>query len=307
MKYILSFFLAFFCGFLPAQTVEKTLATVEGEMISLMDLKETRKRLKTGFLEDSPLLTLFSKSTLKKKDSTLLEFLVYEKLLDLFAPKTEIGQNFFQKELSKRRKQMGLSKKAFSRKLVKNHFTSSSYKAFLKKSILRNLLIQKEIMEKIRISNQDLNEYALQKEGKTLFNTFEYELSYVLFPQTKEGKKQAQKNYLLFSKDPASFDKWAPEKKGEKKETLKKIQLSSMHPMIQKALKALSIGQISQVLSLPSGYHIFKALWKTPVITTKNKKRKEKLFTVLFKDLFKKELKNWLEQKKKTSFVQINK
>lgn len=307
MKYLLSFFLSFFCGFLSAQTVEKTLASVEGEMISLMDLKETRKRLKTGFLEKSPLLSLFQKSTLKKKDSALLNFLIYEKLLDLFAPKTEIGQTLFQKELNSRRKQMRLSKKAFSRKLVKNNFTSSSYKTFLKKSILRNLLIQKEIMEKIRISNQDLNEYALQKEGAPLFSTFEYELAYAFFPQTKEGKKQAQKNYLLFSKDSTSFDKWKPREKGEKKETLKNIRLSSMHPSIQKSLKILSIGQISPVLSLPSGYHIFKALWKTPVITAKNKKRKEKLFAVLFKNLFKKELKNWLEQKKKISFIQINK
>ncbi len=304
---LIIFFLSFFYSFpLLAQIVEKTLATVEGEMISLMDLKEAQKRLKSGFMEDSPLLSLFQKSKLKQKNSVTLEFLVYEKLLDSSAPKTPIEPNHFQLELNKKRKKMGLSKKAFSRKLVKNHFTSSSYKAFLKKSILRNLLIQKEVMEKIRISDQELNEYTLQTQGKPLFTSFEYDLTYLSFPPTHEGQKQAHETYLLLTKNPSFFNKWKPSQKGEKKETLKKIKLSTLSPMVKKAIKPLSIGGISTVLSLPTGHHIFKALWKEPVITVKNKKRREKAFRLLFNARFKKQLRDWLEQKKKTSFIKIN-
>ena len=308
MKYFSLLLLSSFCFFLPAQTVEKTLATVDGEMISFLDLKEARQRLKKGFFEDTILLTLFSKSQLKKKDSDLLNFLIYEKILDLLVAQTElkIEEPYLKQELNNRRKKKGLSKKAFSRYLVKNHFTSSSYKEFLKKTLLRRIFIQREITEKIRFSDQDLNEYARQKQGKALFTSFEYELAYLFFPQTNIGKKQAQKTFHLISKDSSFFDKWKPKGKEEKKEILKNLKLSSMHPIIKKAVKNLSTGQISPILSLPSGYHIFKVIWKTPIITAENRKRKEKISVLLFETLFRKKLKFWFEEKKKTFFIKIN-
>ncbi|MDE0518208.1 MAG: SurA N-terminal domain-containing protein [Bdellovibrionales bacterium] len=291
-----------------AQTIEKTLAIVETEMISLMDLKEAKQRLKRGFFEDSLLLTLFDKPQLKKKDSSFLNFLIYEKILDLLVEQAglKIEEGHLKQEINNRRKKRGLSKKAFSRYLVKNHFTSSSYKKFLKKDLLRRLLVQREIAEKIRFSDQDLNEYARQTQGTALFTSFEYELTYLFFPKTDRGKTRAEDTSHLISKEPAFFDKWEPKEKGEKKEVLKKLKLTSLHPTIKKAIKKLSTGQMSPVLSLPSGYHIFKVLWKTPVITAQNKKRQEKLSVLLFEALFKKRFKFWLEEKKNKTFIQIN-
>ena len=300
------FFLLFFCFACLAETVEKTLASVEGEMISLMDLTEAKKRLKKGFFDDSLLLTLFNKAQLQKKQSLLLDFLVYEKLLDILAASLTVSEKHIQEEITHKRKKSRLSKKAFSLKLVKSQFTSSSYKEFLRKSLLRKLLIQKEIMERIKISDEDLNEYAIQKQGKPLFTSFEYDLAYLFFPATKQGKAKAQITFKKLSKDSHFFDKWNPSKKGEKKEILKKISLSSLHPSIKKNIQKLSTGQTSSLLSLPSGYHIFKVLWKNPIITIKNQKRKTRVSELLFKDLFKQRLKNWLEKQKVKSFVQIN-
>lgn len=308
MKYLFLLFLFCFSFFSTAETVEKTLASVEGEMISLMDLKEAKKRLKRGFFDDSLLLTLFKKKQLQRKESLLLEFLIYKQLLDIFATKAQlqINEKHVQQEIKHKRKKRGLSKKVFSRRLVRSHFTSSSYKEFLKKSLARKLFIQKEIMEKIRISDEDLNEYAVRKQGKALFTSFEYDLAYLLFPSTKIGKEYAQKIFQSLSKDSTFFDKWNPSKKGEKREILKKITLSSLHPSIKKTIQKLSTGQTSPILSLPSGYHIFKVLWKTPIITTKNQKRKTALSNLLFEELFNQKLKDWLEAQKVKSFIQTS-
>ena len=306
MKYTLFILFYVFSFLVSAQTVEKTLAIVEEEMISLLDLKEAKHRVKKGFLDDSPLMFLFNKSDLYTKDSLLLDFLIYQKILDISIAQTqlEVSNNHLKMELETRRKKTGLSKKAFSKKLVRNRFTAGSYKNFLKKTILRHLFLQKEIMEKIRISDEDLNAYALQKQGKALFSSFKYELAFLYFPLTDKSKKQAQKVSQQLIQDPTFFDQWKPGK-GEKKETLKNIRLSSLHPSIKEHIKTLSTGQISPVLLLPSGYHIFKVTWKAPVITNKNKKRKEKLSALLFKKLFTKKLKLWLEEKKTKSFVQV--
>ena len=305
MKYWFFTLISTFSFFVSAQTVEKTLAVVEEEMVSLLDLKETKQRAKKGFLDDSPLMVLFKKSDLYKKDSTLLDFLIYQKILDISIAqsKLEVSPNHLKKELNNKRKKAGLSKKAFSKALVKSQFTADSYKEFLKKTILRHLLLQKEIMEKIRISDEDVNEYALQKQETALFSSFKYELAFLYFPLTSEGKIQAQKVSQQLEQNPAFFDKWKPEKE-EKKEALKNISLSSLHPSIKKHISALSTGQISPILSLPSGYHIFKVIWKAPIITNENKKRKNELSAILFKEIFRKKLKLWLEAKKEKSFIQ---
>ena len=49
MKYWFFTLISTFSFFVSAQTVEKTLAVVEEEMISLLDLKETKQRAKKDF------------------------------------------------------------------------------------------------------------------------------------------------------------------------------------------------------------------------------------------------------------------
>ena len=278
-------------------------------MISFLDLKEARQRLRRGFMNDSPVLPLFTRARLQKNDSDLLNFLIYEKLLDISAEQAnlQVEESRLKAELERKIKALQLSKKAFSRRLVKNKFTASSYREFLRKSLLRRAFVQKEIAEKIQISDQDLNGYARARTGKALFSSFEYDLAYLFFPKTEEGKNRAMRVSRLLSQDSLAFDEWEPEKKkGEKKESLQKIRLSSLHPRIKKAVKDLTPGQISPVLSLPTGYHIFKALWKTPVITAQNQKQKEKWAQEVFKKLFNEKLSHQLAEKKKNGFVQIN-
>ena len=307
MKYGFILLCLIFCFPLCAKvlTVEKTLADISGEMISLMDLKEARKRLKNGFFKDSPLLILFSPAELKQKNSALLNFLIYRKILDLKAAQSRLTLDpaRLKKALLRKKKNSRLSKKAFSRKLVKNNFTSSSYKIFLKKSLLRKQLIQREVGEKIKFSDEDLNEYARQKEGKALFTSFEYELAYLLFPPTAKGDRNAKKVFKKISKENSFFDKWKPKNPGEKKDILKNLKLSTLNPAVQKAVKPLSVGQISGLLLLPSGHHIFKAVWKSPVIRPKDQKRKARLSRLFFKELFKKKLKAFLTEEKKQFFV----
>ena len=306
--FIILYFLCF-CSFTNGQTIEKVLATVDGEMITLLDLKETQKRIRNGLLNQFTILSLFKQNELIKNKKKTLKYLIYEKLADTAVDKQEnplsMSNAQIQAEIKNIRKQSGLSQKAFSRRLVQNNFTAASYKLFLKKELLRRQLVQMKVIEKVRVSDQDLNDYAIKKNGKPLFSSFEYDLAYLLFPQTKTGRKAAEETHKLLLEDPDLFDKWSIKGTGEaKKESLGKKALSAIHPSIRKSIRDLSIGQYSQVLSLPNGHHIFKLLWKTPIVTNKNEKRKQKLFSQLSTKLFKVELQNWLNKKQETAFIQ---
>ena len=310
MKWFLAFFIFFFPQvFASAKTVEKTLAVVAGEAITLMDVNSAQKRFKNGFYRDSLLLGLFNQKNLRTKNSAMLKFLLYEKLLDQSAKKgfkkeaPPIKESFVTQSFNQKRKKKKLTKKQFQTWLKQNQFTYSTYRQFLKKALLRQAFVQKEINSKIRVSDLDLNEYAILKQKKPLFTSFEYELTYLLFPFTSAGKQSAEKIYRRIQEDSVFFDQWKPV--GAKKESLKKIKLSTLHPTIKKAIQKLSPGGVSPVLSLSAGYHIFKVVWKTPIITTQNQKRKQIITNLLLKKLFNQKLKTLLKEKESQSFVQV--
>ncbi len=309
MKFAICFiFLCLFSFFSSAQLLEKILAIVEENMITLSELKNTKRRMRSGMMKDSSLLPLFKESDLKKKDSILLKYLIYEKLLDTASLNTpfQINDAQIKQEIVQKRKRRFLSQRGFSRFLVRNGFTFSSYKKFLKKSLLRKALIQKEIINKIKISDTDLNEYAIKKGETPLFTSFEYELSYLFFPPNAEGEKEAQETLKKLEKDHAAFDQFTAKVKGSKKKSLGKKKLSSVNPKIREAVQNLSVSQHSSLVTLPSGYHIFRVNWKTPIITLKNQKRRGKILNLLFKDLFKRQMESWLKKREKQAFIQIN-
>ncbi len=301
---VLSFSL--FSTFLSARLLDRTLAVVEGEMISLLDVKDAQLKWKRGFMKHSMLEPLFIQTGLKSK-STALKYLIYKTLLDVTANKMDLSipPNQLKQELEQRRKKRRLSKKAFSRLLVKNGFTSLSYKKFLKKSILRKILIQKEVLEHIRISDNDLNEYAMRIRGRPLFSEFQYDLEVLFFPPSAKGKKSAHQVFKKLLQDLSYFKHWKPSFKGSSRRNLNQQNLSGLQKKVRKVIKNLSVGQHSQVLWIPNvGYHIFKVLWKTPVI--QNKKLQKTLSQKYFKELFQQKLKHWLEKKKSQSFVRVH-
>ena len=312
MKFLsifITFYLLCFCFTTIGKTVEKTLATVNGEMITLLDLKETQKRVKSGLMNHFTILSLFKKNELIRNNKKMLKYLIYEKLINSAIDKQEnrpeLNNAQIQTEIKNIRKQSGLNKKAFSQRLVQNNFTASSYKIFLKKELLRKQLIQMKVIEKVRISDQDLNDYAVKTQGKPLFGSFEYELAYLLFPLTKKGLQAANETHKLLFKNSELFDQWNVKGTSRaKKESLGTKTLSAIHPSIRNNIKDLSIGQYSKILSLPTGYHIFKLIWKAPIVTNKNQETKQKLFSQLSLKLFKEELQNWLNKQQESAFIQ---
>ena len=295
---ILFIFLLYSAG-AAGKTVEKVLSIVHGDMITLLDVKEAQKRIRNGFMDSSPVMMLFKKSRLIKKNKETLKFLIFIKTLDHFAEENKTlkaGNNEIQKEINSIIKQKKLNKRTFSTFLIKNGFSSSSYRKFLKKSLLRSRFIQTTVSSKaLRISDQDLNAYSLKTTGQRLFKDFEYTLSSLLFPLTKTGQHSAKNIYEKLLKDPELFNEWDSRgAKTAKKEHIGKTRLTQLAPPIKEKIKDLSIGEISPPLASSDGYRIFKVTWKSPII--KNTNKKQKLLTKLYKKLFKEELKAWLDR-----------
>lgn len=294
----------------PARVVEKVLTQVEGEMITLLDLKEAQKRLRGRFFDSSPLLDLFGKKDLRSHSSTLQKFLRDRLLLIQFGREKEltVPSSQIQMEIKKRQKQRGLSPKAFSRMLVLYGFSPDSYRAFLKNHFIQHQVVQTEIIQKIHISDKALNDYSLKETGKNLFTSHQYDLAYLSYPKTPQNLEILKQMREKLKKDPFLFDQWIQEpetNKGFQTGSFEQIKARTLVPVLQKALASLSVQEISGILSFPEEYRIFKVINREPVISGQNQKLYQKLYRKLFKERHKALLKSWLEKRSQISFVSI--
>lgn len=295
-----------------AKVLEKVYAVVNGETITLTEITDYQKKLKSGgFLND----LLFSdpqerQKALKNKDY-LLKLLVDEKIIDF-----EVKQNGFlvtdervKKEIGTIAKRQNMSVSQLKQTLKGQSVNFTEYRSFVKKSIERRQLVEKEITSKIKISEQDIiSHYLLKnKSGKT--QVFEFNLAHILFKKDDSSSAKAVSKAL---KDGASFSalvkKHSIDDDSKSKSGLfGNFKSGEMIQSIQTAIENLNIGETSPVVTTPMGLHVFKVLDKKLVKDPGIEKQKQGIYQQLFAQAFKEQLNFWLIQKRKDAVIQINK
>ena len=310
MKFCLIILIVSLSQLSQAKVLEKIYAVVNGEIITLTEINDYQKKLRTGgFVND----LLFADPVERKKAigsrDYLIKLLVDEKLIDY-----EVKQGGFlvtpervNKEIRNIAQSKGLSKAQMKSALRQQGISFVEYQDFIKKSIERRQLVEKEITSKIKISEQDIVSHYLTKSKQETTQVFEYHLSHILLPKNKktlakEVANQAKNNFSsLVSKH--SVDKDSKKQDGK----FGVFKSGEMISSIENAIKTLEIGGTSQVVSTPLGLHIFKVTDKKIVNNPQIEKAKQRIYQTLFARAFKEQLKFWLIQKRKEAIIQINK
>lgn len=276
--------------------VEKILFSIGDEIITLSDQNQLKKELKAGLVSESLLLSIFTKKKLLSSPESLLDFLIAQTLIDLSLKE--------EKDLpspSERHIQAGIkklkgsrSKKAFNRKLKKNGLTLKTLKTNISSSLQRGFYIRKHFVSKIVVSNSDINGYFFNQKGQNLHRAFEYEFSFLAFPQTKEGLRKARASAKTSSD--ASFERIAKQT-GARFEK-HRLKSGEMSPAMEEALKNLSVSQISSLTPIGGSTYLFKLDWKRPVFTLKEEKERRSIHTLLLHKELSRIFYNWLKEKK---------
>ena len=303
------FFTFFICSALaePSRLVEKTLAVVEDQMVSMSDLNMAKKRIKNGFMDQSPLLPAFPKLK-QTKSKKVIKFLVAQLVSDLAAkqvPGLTVTDEELMAEIETQRKLKKMDRESFSRFLIKNNFTSVSYKEFLRKALKRRKIIQFHVLEKIKLTDEDLNSHSLSTGSSPLFTSFKYDLEYLVFPLTQEGKQLANKTLRSLSSTQSLKD-LSLQVEGVQFIRSRELSGTKAQRKVRKALSHLSVGQHTNVVRLSSGFHIFKILGKTPEIPLENKSKRDLIHAKLFQQTYIQSLAAWLEKNRSSSFVKIH-
>ncbi len=300
-----------------AKVVERIVAIVNNEIISLSDLDTLKEKLKKGGLTDDALLKIFDLANLQKNDKEMVQYLIAEKIFDSEIKKGnfEASVERVEKEIGEIARKNGITQDQLKAALKKQGVNLSEYQDFIKSTIERQGLIEREVSSKIKISDDEVYEYYAKTTKEALSEEhFEYTLSHMIFLSSTAGVDAAkQKTLTVLEKIEKgdSFESLASKysedpnfTQGGALGTFKGVDLN---PKLAQAVKKLNVGEVSSVIDLGgNNFQIIKLVSKKVIPNPKAKAQEGKIRGILFEASFKRQLQDWLDRKRQETFIKIN-
>lgn len=292
--------------------VDKIVAIVNEQIVTKSDLNQYREKLKKGSLVDEGLLRMNDPEKMLKDDKVLLNHLIDERLMDSEVKRKglEVTIERVEQEIRNIAKKNGLTRNQLKDAVVARGNSFAQYQDFIKTSLERQALIEKEVQSKIRISDEDVITFL---SGQKSFNgqIFEYQISQILV-LNKNNKAAAQKRAqaaLARIQNGEPFEKVADEANEDpghnKGGVLGSFKADELQKELEAAVRPLGPGETSGLVATNIGYHILKVNKKKLVADSKFEETKAKVIGQLQAEAFKKQFRNWLDQRREDSYISI--
>lgn len=309
---ILFLFLLLNTGALRAETVDRIVAKVGSEVITLSDVTRAIAEQRQ-FLKDT-VEPAKIESELAKFKANVVEEMILQEILQSEIKKEKISASMTEvdADYAARLRQFGLTPQQMEEKLRADGLSVASYKDSIKKQIERRNFIQKKIAPNIVISDLELQkEYQanisqFQKYKKLRF--IEVMLLGDKFSSADELKKTAEEIGSRLKKGVSAADlikKFSSGAFAANGGDSGLIEASSLRQEIQDVLQTLKPGGLSPVLSTGSGLFIFKLVARADPEPIPYSKVSGILRARLGDKLVEKELRHYLLGVRERTYVEI--
>lgn len=307
MKTALLFVLSISLSASAKELVDKIVASVGTEVVLKSELNQFPKRIGRIGAIDETLLLGEKAQDLTGQPQKQLEFLIREKILD--AEIKRLGLNMTESqidsELAQMAKRGNMSSSDFSNYLSQQGYSLQDYKQILRNRLERQSLFEREIIGKLRITDDDALSVYQSQNPTSVSGISEFKIAQIFFDIKKGGVQQAQ------ARAEAALQKL---NSGTKFETLANqldetpganpdgylgsFKAGEFIPQIEKNIAGLNENQTSQIIRGPNGFHIVKLLSKKTVVDPRFARVKEAIKSQLVQQNFERQLKNMFELKK---------
>lgn len=295
------------------ELVDKVVASIENEIVLLSELNSFGQSIKKPGVVDETLLLGESIDSLKNDRKKQLEYLIREKIVDaevkregMSTPDEQIQGQLLQMA---RKNQMTLSE--FSNYIVSQGYNVEQYKDLLRKRSERQAFFEKEIISKLRITDDDAYAIYQEKVPNAHPSIAEYKIAQIFFSSKKAGddgalaRAQAALSRLKSGESFEALANQLDETPGANKDgVLGSFRAGEFLPALEKAVSSIPEGATTGIVKGPTGYHILKLLSKTTVLDPGFAKYKESIKAALVQQNFERQLKNWFEFKKQELHIQ---
>jgi peptidyl-prolyl cis-trans isomerase SurA len=303
------------CCSLRAEVVDRVVAIVNDEVITQSDISAFQKKLKSHGLVDESLLNLYDVKQMLSDQKSLINFLIDEKTIDseikrqgLVAPIEQV-----ESEIGNIAKARHIDRAQLKAALKKEGVSYSDYQDFMKTSLQRQNLMQKEVSSKIKISDDEVNSYFAAQHPSKGALVYEYNLAHIVFSESNGGSAAALKR-AQDVKDKISqgipFESLAAQSSEDSQfvqgGVFGTFRLSDFNKDVGAVMSKLNAGDVSDVVHMGKDFQIFKVLKKTLVPSPELEEHREEIRRFLTGENFKRQFKSWIEQRKRDSFIRIN-
>lgn len=315
-RFVLLFLFVLLTSTAHAETVERLVAIVNDEIITLSDLNRYVEKLKTGGLVDDMLVPDDGvRQNLIKDRAQLLQKMIEERVIDSEVKKQNLAVPIekVESEIRGIAKKNNVSRDELKAALLERGISFSQYQDFIKTGLERQALIERSITSKIKVSEDDVMSAFTLERGAVETQTFEVTLSHILFLNEKGGaasaKARAEKAHQQLRAN-NQFDKVAAETSEdpgfEQGGLLGVFKPGELQKELEAAVQKLNAGEFSAVMPTRGGFHIVKVNKKRPIADPRTEKERDKIRGVLYERAYKKQFKSWLEQLRQDAFVRVN-
>lgn len=298
------------------ELLERIIAVVNGEMISYLEFEEYRKKLKNRGLVDESLLQFVNRAELIEKDQALTDHLIDIKLIDAEVRKQNLQVTIerVEAEIRSITDRNSISREQLKSALADQGVRFSDYQNFLKSSLERQSLIEKEITSKIKVSDDDVSAYFFNTKGKEKNQIFEFELAHVLFVPhlggVESALKRAEDALRRLKSNALSFEKLASQFSEDPNFNqdgyLGAFRSGEMMKEFEEGIRNTRVGEHSEIVKSRVGFHIIKVLKRTLIDDPALEPEKAKIRSQLMAESFERQFKLWLNRKREEAFIRIN-
>ena len=266
---IVSFFLLFHLHLVYAVIVDRIVAIVNGNVITLSELEKRAAPFLKEYLDDSA--TEEEKRKIKQQiyakilPQMIDDYLVDEEIKKLGIKVTDEDVNAAIERICQSN---GITLEEFKEKLKKEGLTLEQYKRQMAKQLERMQLINAQVRSKIVITDEQVRDYIRQERGETTYEGPFYIIDHICIVPESESKKDIERarkraqEALKALKEGIPFNEVA-QKYSSNDSIAKELRLGifsidEMAPDIKKVVKELEPGEYSKVIRTKLGFEILR-------------------------------------------------
>lgn len=235
------------------------VATINSDMITALQLE---KNVRLALLAKGVDPNKVNPGELKDIKKSVLDDLVKESILIQEAKNQniDISDKDVEKEIQNSIDKAGISKEAFYADLAKQGYDEKFYKDKVKKSLLTQTLINRNVLRKIIVTDDEILEFYLANGGQIMGKA---NVALLVYPNGEQMDMHSEK--LL--DNPRRFEDIAKDisvgPSADKGGVLGEMAVSDLAVPVQSAIQGLDAGEVSKVFSLNGAYAQAKVLSKT--------------------------------------------
>jgi parvulin-like peptidyl-prolyl isomerase len=286
-------------------TVDRVLATVNNEVVTLSDYKSFVAKADQAADRE-----IISEYYLKK--------LIEEKLILQEAKKAgiEATEEEIVQSLEDFRKQSGLSLQELEKRLNDEGMTMAEYRTLLRENLIALKIVDKEVNARVIVNPADINRYYennlnlfLEKPEKVLVKAIYVKLSNnaTLTEITDLKIKSLRISAELRKGEP--FEKLAMQHTDDslrrRDAVLGEFERGTMIPVLEEKIFSLKEGEISEPVWTKDGFYILKVVRRTEAVYTPLEKVRDRIQAKAYEQKREEKFNEWMKRLWETSSVSI--